>query len=253
MNYKHVSNLSLHISQNSSELTPMETNMLQELLKQRDHFTFDQFTIAYVSEKLNVSTTSLHRLSKKLGYSSFTLMKEDYFANIELTDEKDVVHSYQTMILDTYRFVKKAINRSMLESLANAQRITIYGMGMSRYIAKIFEIKLKLAGFFVQAYDDSRFMKLSSQSLEEGKDVVIVLSRSGCPPELIGAMFEVNKRSVQSILITEVNSSPIESMATYVVHTSYALDSDNDIDTRVNTHIALDILASELLNYKKGM
>ena len=70
MNYKHVSNLSLHISQNSSELTPMETNMLQELLKQRDHFTFGQFTIAYVSEKLNVSTTSLHRLSKKLGYSS---------------------------------------------------------------------------------------------------------------------------------------------------------------------------------------
>lgn len=253
MNYKFVSNLSLHISHNSNNLTPMEKKMLQDLLKKRSDFTFDCFTIAHVAEQLNVSTTSLHRLSKKLGYNSFALMKEDYFAKNESIDEENEDHSYQTMISNTYRLVKRDIHQDMLESLAKAQRITIYGMGMSRYISKIFEIKLQLGGFFVQSYDDSRYMKISSQSLEEEKDIVIVLSRSGCPPELIGAMFEVNKRKVQSILITETNSSPIESMATYVVHTSYALDNDSDIDTRINTHIALDMLTSELLNYKKGL
>lgn len=251
MTHKHISSLSQHISNHFDTLTHLEKGILTDLTKNSQKFTYDNFTIAYIADVLSVSTTSLHRLSKKLGYPSFTLFKEDYFANYNQSNEPNPKHHYLEMISNTYRLVYESLSEAMLRELLKAKKITIYGMGMSSYIAKIFEIKLNLNGIPTQFFDDSRFMKLSSQSLSKETDVVLVLSRSGCPPELIDAMVEVDKREVPSILITEVEHSPIEMMATYVVHTSYALDSDYNIDTRINTHIALDIIVEELLRRKK--
>ena len=253
MDHKHISKFSLHISTNYESLTPLEKNMLADLSKRKEEFNYDNFTIAHISEVLNASTTSLHRLSKKLGYASFKIMKEDFFADRAGTHEtNESENNYLSMINNSYYLVKNNISTKMLEVLSQEKRIVIYGMGMNSYVAKIFEIKLQLLGISSQHYDDSRFMKLSSHSLNKEEDVVIVLSRTGCPPELIEVMLEVNKRDIPSVLITEVDSSPIESMSTYVIHTSYAIDLDDDIDTRINTHIALDVLIREMLNKKKG-
>lgn len=253
MNHKHISNLSINISTHAALLTPMEKEMLQELMRKKNQFTYQNFTIVNIAETLNVSTTSLHRLSKKLGYSSFAFFKEDFFAKNDVVTESDEFHDYLEMITDTYYLVEKTITEEMIEALSQAQKITIYGMGMSSYIGKIFQIKLQLLGVLAEQYDDSRFMKLSSRVLETKKDIVIILSRSGCPPELIEVMGEINNRGVDSILITESQDSPLANMATYVVNTSHALDNDDDVDTRVNAHIAMDIIIKNYLSYtKKG-
>lgn len=252
MNHKHVSDFALHLANHSSDLTAMEQAMIRKLLRNKDKLDYDHFTIANLANFLNTSTTSLHRLSKKLGYASFKLMKEDFFKTEQEDIEHHQSHDYLNKISSTYRLVYKSINEEMLNDLLKAKKITIYGMGMSSFIAKIFQIKLQLHGVLVEQYDDSRFMKLSSQKLRKYDDVIIVLSRSGRPLELIQVMSETSHKGITSILITEARQSPLKELATHVIETTYSIDDDYEIDTRINVHIALDILIQKFLVLKKG-
>ncbi len=251
MKHKYISRFSIQISEYSDSLTQMEKSMVQYLIKHKHEFMPDNFTIAHVAQQLNVSTTSLHRLSKKLGYESFTLFKNDYFLDGDVEYNQLSSHDYLTMITNTYQLVDDCIQDSMLEAMLNANKMTIYGMGMSRYIGEMFQIKLRLLGIPSEQYDDSRFMRLSSQILEPQKDVIIILSRSGMTPELIEVLMETNQRHVESILITEAKGTPLESLATYVIYTSYVLDDDKNVDTRLNAHIAMDIVMDRFLKYKQ--
>ena len=251
MNHKYISHFSIHVSDNSEKLTTMEREMLQSLLKNKNSFTIDDFTIINIAEKLNVSTTSLHRLSKKLGYSSFTFLKKDFFTgNYDESDEEEE-YNYLHMIEDTYQIASSCITEKMLKAMYEAKKITIYGMGMSRYISKIFQIKLSLLNIPSEQYDDSRFMKLSTQILEPKKDMIFVLSRSGCTTELIDVLTEANQRNIESILVTESKDTVLEKLATYVVYTSHAMDRNDNVDTRMNAHIAMDLIVDAFLRYKK--
>ena len=248
--HKYISHFSIHVAKHSSALTQMEKDIVQYLLKNKNRFTFEDFTIANVSRQLNISTTSLHRLTKKLGYSSFILLKEDYFLNLEEEqDEQMEADNYLSMITSTYQIVNNQIRKEMLKAMHEASRITLYGMGMSRYICEIFQIKLRLLGIPTEQYDDSRFMKLSTQILEAKKDVIIILSRSGSTPELIEVLMDATARNVESILITESRDTVLESLATFVLYTSNAKDTNDDIDTRINTHIAMDLIMKAYNHY----
>lgn len=250
MKHKYISNFSLHISEHSSSLSSMEHNMVKQLLKNKEKLKYEEFTIVNIAHFLNVSTTSLHRLSKKLGYSSFIMMKEDFFHQSQSTHQISK-YDYISMLSSNFELVESSLNDAIIEKVALAKRLTIYGMGMSRFIAEMFQIKLQLLGIDVQQYNDSRYMKLSSQYLDPKKDVVIVLSRSGCPPELIQVMMEVNQKNVTSLLITESKESPLKDLATYVINTAYTLDDDKHIDTRILTHMAMDLLIQRCLSKRE--
>ena len=249
MHHKYINHFSIHVAKFSNSLTEMEKDIVQYLLKNKSKFSFHTFTIVNVAKELNVSTTSLHRLTKKLGYSSFTLLKEDYFLNMEEENTEEDTDNYLSMISSTEQIVRNSIQDEMLNAMHKASRITLYGMGMSRYICEIFQIKLRLLGIPTEQYDDSRFMKLSTQILEPKKDVIIILSRSGETPELIEVLMDATQRNVESILITESRGTVLESLSTYVVYTSYAVDTNDDIDTRINAHIAMDVIMKAYKKY----
>ena len=169
-------------------LTKLEKELLQLLLENKSKFTYDTFTIMNISEEFNISSTSVHRLSKKLGYKSFIQFKDEYFEkdkqeddSIFMPDDKEFIEN----MLDTYKLVKQANIGEIIDKMLKCKRITIYGMGMSNYLGKIFQIKLQLLGIPAEQHDDSRFMRLSSKILKKDEDLVFVLSRGGETPELL--------------------------------------------------------------------
>lgn len=247
-----ISNLSLQISMHDEELSKMEKKMVSDLMKHRSAFSYKDFTIVAVARTLNVSTTSLHRLSKKLGYDSFTLFKEDYFAAQGKKESTATAQNdYVALVESTCTLINQTCTKELLHALLQAKRVTIYGMGMSAYLAKMFQIKLQLLGMDARQYDDSRYMRISAKQLNPQEDVILVLSRSGRPPELVEVMREANRLDVTSILITEMQQTPLEALATYTIYTASCEDSDEDIDTRVQTHLALDFMIQKLLKEKK--
>ena len=238
------------ISENSKYLTKLEKELLQLLLENSALFKYDNFTIANISEKFSISNTSVHRLSKKLGYKSFIQFKDDYFQRDKLEkenkpniDDTDFVN----LMLDTYKLVKQSDIDEIVEKMMKCKRITIYGMGMSNYLGKIFQIKLQLLGIPAEQHDDSRFMRLSSRILNKDEDLVFMLSRSGETPELLEVLVETNLRGVVVVLITESRNSTFEKLCKYKVYTAYTQDSDSNIDTRLNFHIAMDYIIKKFI------
>lgn len=247
--------MSLHkaISVNAKYLTNMEKELLKTLLESKDEFTTKKFTISNISEMFSVSNTSIHRLSKKLGYASFLNFKDDYFKrHIEeekIDRERD---SFVDMMIDTYNLVSQSSYDKIIDKMLTCKKITIYGMGMSNYLGKIFQIKLQLLGIPAEQHDDSRFMRLSSRILNKDEDLVFILSRSGETPELLEVLVEANMRGIDVVLITESRGSTFEKMATYIIYTAYTHDLDSDIDTRLNFHIAMDMVIKEFLKKYKN-
>lgn len=237
------------ISENSKYLTKLEKELLQLLLENSTLFTYGSFTIANISEKFSVSNTSVHRLSKKLGYKSFIQFKDDYFRRDELGETKPSIDDtdFVNLMLDTYKLIKEADIDEIVDKMVKCKRITIYGMGMSNYLGKIFQIKLQLLGIPAEQHDDSRFMRLSSRILNKDEDLVFMLSRSGETPELLEVLVETNLRGVDVVLITESRNSTFEKLCKYKVYTAYTQDSDSNIDTRLNFHIAMDYIIKKFI------
>ena len=232
------------ISENTKYLSKLEKELLKLLLENKQLFTYGTFTIANISKKFSISSTSVHRLSKKLGYKSFIQFKDDYFKRSdkeEVSVEQNDTHFIEAMI-DTYKLVKQADIESIVDKMSECKKITIYGMGMSNYLGKMFQIKLQLLGIPVEQHDDSRFMRLSSKILNKDNDLVFMLSRSGETGELLEVLVETNMRGVDVVLITETRNSTFESLCKYVVYTAFTHDLDSNIDTRLNFHIAMDYI-----------
>ena len=247
-------NLNKRISLNAKHLTKLEKDLLQGLLEGKSKFTYKKFTISNIAKEFLVSNTSVHRLSEKLGYDSFIQFKDDYFKkNENEIDESSIKdNDFVNLMIDTYSLVSESINDEIIDKMNSCKKINIYGMGMSNYLGKIFQIKLQLLGIPAEQHDDSRFMRLSSRILKKEDDLVIILSRSGETPELLEVLVEANLREIDVVLITETRGSTFERMCKYKIYTGCTQDSDADIDTRLNFHIAMDMLIKRFIEkYKK--
>lgn len=248
-------NLHRRISLNAKNLTKLEKDLLQQLLENHSKFTYKKFTIANIANEFLVSNTSVHRLSEKLGYDSFIQFKDDYFKRNDNTVEiqtKNEDSEFVNLMLDTHKLVSESISEDIIDKMNSCKKINIYGMGMSNYLGKIFQIKLQLLGIPAEQHDDSRFMRLSSRILNKEEDLVIMLSRSGETPELLEVLVEANIKGIDVVLITEARGSTFERMSKYVIYTGCTNDHDSDIDTRLNFHIAMDMLIKRFIEkYKK--
>ena len=248
-------NLHRRISLNARNLTKLEKDLLHQLLENHSKFTYKKFTIANIANEFLVSNTSVHRLSEKLGYDSFIQFKDDYFKRSENKVEKqnsNEDNEFINLMLDTHKLVSESISEEIIDKMNSCKKINIYGMGMSNYLGKIFQIKLQLLGIPAEQHDDSRFMRLSSRILNKEDDLVIILSRSGETPELLEVLVEANMKGIDVVLITETRGSTFERMCKYVIYTGCTNDPDSDIDTRLNFHIAMDMLIKRFIEkYKK--
>ena len=59
------------ISIHAYTLTDMEKQLLRNLLDYSEEFEYESFTIEALAKRFNVSKTSVHRFTQKLGYESF--------------------------------------------------------------------------------------------------------------------------------------------------------------------------------------
>ncbi|GKZ01883.1 hypothetical protein [Paraclostridium bifermentans] len=60
-------------------------------------------------------------------------------------------------------------------------------------------------------------------------------------------MVEANLKEIDVVLITETRGSTFERMCKYKIYTGCTQDSDTDIDTRLNFHIAMDMLIKRFI------
>ncbi len=109
--------------------------------------------------------------------------------------------------------------RRVVEAIAGAQRIDIYGVGASAFVALDLQQKLHRIGRVAFAWADPHVAMTSAALLGPG-DVAIGLSHSGITQDTVDALERARANGVTTVAITNFPRSPIAATADHVLTTA---------------------------------
>ena len=243
-----------NFQKNSDSLSKLEIDCFNKLL---DCDNLDpNFTIASIAEYLMVSTTTIFRMVKKLGYGTFMEFRYDLLYRRRKTVENSITVNSNTIdqiekqITDTMDMLKSIDVKVLVKAISNANSVLICSTGMNNYIAKILAIKLSLMGIRTNYPEDQWFMFLEANNLKKD-DLVIVFSREGTTPQLLDVVKNAKMTGNKVMLITETKYSKMQELSDYVVNVSFGDNEGYDIDSRLSMHIAIEYIMKELVKIVK--
>lgn len=149
--------------------------------------------------------------NKKLNYVPY-IYPEDNASNI-----LDKVFSANVKTLhDTARKINRKALQKVVDLLADAGKIYVYGVGTSTVLVNDFQYRLMTLGFNAMRFTDVTFMKTSSLSIREG-DVAIGISHSGRTVATVDALKLARKNGAKTVCITSFSGSPITKESDYTI------------------------------------
>ena len=122
-------------------------------------------------------------------------------------------------VTDTARHLDVGTLVQVVDALASARRIDIYGVGASGYVALDLQQKLQRIGKPAFAWPDPH-MAITSAALLGPADVVVALSHTGTTADTIDAMREAGDHGARTVAITNFPRSPITTTADFVLLTA---------------------------------
>jgi len=107
----------------------------------------------------------------------------------------------------------------VVEALVRAQRVDLYGVGASAFVALDFQHKLHRIGRVAFAWSDTHVALTSAALLRPG-DVAIGISHTGTTTDTIDAVTEARARGATTVALTNFPRSPIARAAEHVLTTA---------------------------------
>jgi len=107
----------------------------------------------------------------------------------------------------------------VVEALVRAQRVDLYGVGASAYVALDFQHKLHRIGRVAFAWSDTHVALTSAALLRPG-DVAIGISHTGTTTDTIDALTEARAHGATTVALTNFPRSPITRAAEHVLTTA---------------------------------
>ncbi|MBB6120709.1 MurR/RpiR family transcriptional regulator [Nocardiopsis algeriensis] len=119
---------------------------------------------------------------------------------IAYTDARAVEETGTALDTDTLRTV--------IDTMAAARRIDVYGVGASAFVGADLQQKLHRIGLTSFAWSDAHVMLTSAALLDE-RDVAIGISHSGTTIDTVQALSEAGRRGACTVAVTNFPRSPI--------------------------------------------
>ncbi|MFD6949190.1 RpiR family transcriptional regulator [Nocardiopsis sp. TSRI0078] len=98
--------------------------------------------------------------------------------------------------------------RTVIDTMAGARRIDVYGVGASAFVGADLQQKLHRIGLTSFAWSDAHVMLTSAALLDE-RDVAIGISHSGTTIDTVQALTEAGRRGARTVAITNFPRSAI--------------------------------------------
>ncbi len=122
-------------------------------------------------------------------------------------------------VTDTVKHLDIDVLVKVVDLLATARRIDLYGVGASGYVALDLQQKLQRIGKPAFAWPDPH-MAITSAALLGPADVVVALSHTGTTADTIDALREAASHGARTVAITNFPRSPIAAAADHVLLTA---------------------------------
>ncbi len=190
-------------------------------------------SIVELAERCGCGEATIVRFARRLGFSGYQDMKislaqESGTASASATvDASDsAADIFQKVCNDIYLSLEKtkpvlsdADLQRACETISNARRIVVFGLGNSAPIAKDAEHKFLRAGLHAVAYSDNHMQVIAASHLAKD-DVVLAISHSGSSKDIVDACEIAKKAGATVIAITNAGKSPIRACSDILLHTS---------------------------------
>lgn len=214
-------------------------------------------SIVKLSENANVSTATIVRLMKKIGYDGYTSFKYSLRDKVHIKDENDEMENIDSKI-------KQAIKKNELEvvktvqlqsigqiedavqKVHTAEKIYIFARGFSEMIAQEMTLKLQLMGKNCEIHDDPNIIRIKSRSIKEN-ELANFISLNGETSELVEACKILNIRQITTITLTTRMESSLARMSE-MVFVGYKGTQSFFPDYEVRSRLPLSVLSRILLD-----
>ncbi|ASB88205.1 MurR/RpiR family transcriptional regulator [Bacillus sonorensis] len=207
-------------------LNQSEKDILSFLIQKK--MEGEQLSIRKAANKLFVSTTSILRLCKKLGFSGYT----EFIYNLGLKVAKmpdteaeflEGIHSpletKRKEFMQNYELTFLSLNEThvqvFLEQLQKCQKIYFYGAGFSTTFSNYLAKKMELFGYYVSNSSTSDSRALFWNNIQK-YELFIVFSRSGETNRVIEKVKIAKNNGLKTILFTGNKHSTNASLADLV-------------------------------------
>ncbi|MGW5647616.1 MurR/RpiR family transcriptional regulator [Saccharopolyspora sp. NPDC003752] len=195
-------------------------------------------SITEVAEAAGTSETTVTRFCKAIGVGGYPDLRIALAADTARTSVRDrelgsdiapdddlgqiiekVGYADAKAVEETAGQLDAAILQRLVDDVATARRIDVYGVGASAFVALDLQQKLHRIGLTCFAWADTHNALTSAAVLQEG-DVAIGISHTGATSETVEALREARRRGATTAALTNFARSPITEVADHVLTTA---------------------------------
>ncbi|MGX7419370.1 MurR/RpiR family transcriptional regulator [Carnobacterium gallinarum] len=216
-----------------------------------------EISIVKLSEQANVSTATIVRTMKKLGYEGFTSFKhhlkeeEEHnprFAIMEQVDQKirEAIIKNEQEVTRTIQMLDSGTIEDAIQKIKASKKIIIFARGFSELIAKEMMIKFQLMGKSCELHDDPNIIRSISKKISPD-DIVIFISLNGETPELVEAAKNCQHNKVSSITFT-ANAEGLLAQLSELAFVGYKSSISYFPDYEVRSRLPLQVMSRILLD-----
>lgn len=238
------------LQKHQDQLSRLEQQVLAYIIENPE--VIAQSRIDEVAKKVYVSTATISRTSKALGYSGFQELKYTLIHHLEEEQRPiyqpsanftQLAERVQNEISETLQLVKQENLELGAKLLAESQRVEFFGVGSSYSCCFEAARKLTFAGRIANAREDWDELRIVAEHLT-ASDTAILVSYSGetiLPLEYVAILKE---KKVPIIAIVGSKNSQLEELATLVFHVKVTNGYYGEIDmsSRIPMHLVLELL-----------
>ena len=238
---------------NDEKLTDVEKNIYQFMRSEWEFLPY--MRIRDVAGKAHVSTTSILRYLKKIGYESFSEFKMEVKKEIEQNHEVQ-----DSLVLDFDILNRKNFNQDLEYQIEKVSKkilasddIVLFGIGTSGILGEYGARKLVNIGLNAMSISDHSY-PINSHFSSDKKTLLMVLSVSGQTKETVEMLLSISeKANVEKICITSNATGEIAKLSDYTIDyfsEIYKQDIYYDLTSQLPVMFILDLLIKKITTIK---
>jgi DNA-binding MurR/RpiR family transcriptional regulator len=196
-------------------------------------------SITEVADQAGTSETTVTRFCKAIGVGGYpelrialaadtarTEMRAERDLGGEIGPEDDlhqvvgkVTFADARAVEETAAQLDVAVLQQVVDVVAAAGRVDVYGVGASAFVAADLQQKLHRIGRVCFAWNDTHIMLTSAAVLSEG-DVAVGISHTGATIDTVEALRTARQHGATTVALTNFPRSPITEVADLVLTTA---------------------------------
>lgn len=197
-----------HFGSRLADLTPTEKQVLYYIDNHIDEAK--KHSLTELAKANNVSTTTIVRMSHKLGLEGFSELKYilKTIENQQMLLDDNPVDRYKEEFVTAFETIQMAELEKLSEKMVNAKRVIVVGVGLSKMMAEYFSKLLMQTNKQTHYTYESHMIDLLPNMVEPN-DLAFFISSSGETKTLVQAAEKLKYKVVDTAAITNASDSAL--------------------------------------------